>query len=128
MAKKLNQITAMPQMKAAFAGWTYAISLQVVTQEVRDNGFVDNTESSINFKGVIQPLQPNKIMLKPEGQRSFEWLQIHCLDRNVDLSTNDRIIYNDRKFKVMAKNDYGLNNYIEYHAIEDYENGGDNTC
>lgn len=121
MAKTLNQITGMPQMEAAFAGWANDITLTVVTQTVQSTGFISNVENTINFKGVIQPLQPNQIALKPEGQRSFKWLQIHCLDRIINLNTNDRIVYNGEKYKVMARKDYSLNNYIEYHVIEDYE-------
>lgn len=121
MAKKLNQISAMPQMEAAFSGWAIQITLVVISQIVDANGFVTNSERNISFEGTVQPLEPNKIMLKPEGQRSFEWLQIHCLDRNANLNTNDRIVYNSQKYKIMAKNDYSLNNYVEYHAIQDYQ-------
>lgn len=120
MAKKINEITSMPQMQAAFAGWKTTITLTVITQSI-SNGLVTNAESDIVFAGVIQPLKAEEIALKPEGQRSFEWLQIHCLDRSLNLETNDRIVYNGQKYKVMAKKDYSLNNYIEYHAIQDYE-------
>lgn len=120
MAKKINEMTAMPQMEAAFAGWAYDITLIRITQTI-SNGFVTNVETPVNFKGTIQPLQPNKIALKPEGQRSFEWLQIHCLNRTLNLATNDRITYKNQNYKIMAKLDYSLNNYIEYHAIQDYE-------
>lgn len=120
MATKLNELNGMPQMEAAFAGWASVITLKVITQTIVD-GFVTDSESNISFQGVIQPLSPNKLYFKPEGQRSFEWLQIHCLNREINLNTNDRIVYNNKRYKVMAKSDYGLNNYIEYHAIEDYE-------
>ncbi len=118
--KKLNQMSGMPQMDFAFANWLNLISIIKVTQNVVD-GFVEDTSEVIIFKGAIQPLKPNLIQLKPEGQRAFEWLQIHCFASSLNLVPNDRIIWQENKYKVMAQNDYSLNNYIEYHVIKDYE-------
>lgn len=122
MAKTLDQLSGMPQMKAAFAGWTKPITLKVLEQTVVD-GFIQDSERLFTFAGTIQPLSPNKIMLKPEGQRSWEWLQIHCVASSTDLKTNDRIVYNSRHYKIMAVNDYQLNNFVEYHAVYDYQDG-----
>ena len=122
MAKTLDQLSGMPQMRVAFGGWTQPITLQIIEQTVVD-GFVIDVPRNFTFTGTIQPLSPNKIMLKPEGQRAWEWLQIHCIASSEALKPNDRIIYNDRKFKIMAQNDYSLNNFIEYHAVLDYEEG-----
>ena len=122
MATPLNQQSGMPQMRAAFAGWFMPINLIRISQSVEDDGFVTVTESSITFKGTIQPLSPKQLMLKPEGERAWDWLQIHCLTGTLNLTTSDRISYNSKKYKVMAVNDYSLNNYIEYHLVRDYQN------
>jgi hypothetical protein len=124
MTTPLNQLSGMPQMRAAFAGWFSRITLDVITQDVSAEGYVDSIEKKYTFQGTVQPLDPEKIKLKPEGQQSWEWLQIHCVvDSNpaFNLKTNDRILFNCRKYKVMAKYDYSLNNYIEYHIIYDYQ-------
>ena len=72
--------------------------------------------------GAVQPLSPNKIELKPEGQRSWEWLQIHMKTPITQtLDTNDQVVMNGRIYKIMAQNDYSQNGYIEYHAIYDYQ-------
>lgn len=118
--KKVNQITGMPQMTAAFAGWSTRLSLAVIKQTVVD-GFAKVTEEQFRFTGTVQPLDPEKVQLKPDGQRSWQWLQIHCIAGGLNLKTNDRIVYNERKYKVMAVLDYSLNNFVEYHCIEDYE-------
>ncbi len=109
-------------MGAAFAGWMKPITLIRITQSITD-GLVTDNEASITFQGTIQPLSPRMIALKPEGQRAWEWLQIHAFAGSLNLDDNDRISYNDKRFKVMATNDYSLNNYIEYHVVRDYENG-----
>jgi len=118
--RKLNQMTGMPQMKAAFSNWMTTITLAIVTQNVV-NGFIYDTTTVVSFKGVIQPLSPEQIQLKPDGQRSWPWLQIHCVAGSLNLVTNDIILYNDVRYKVMAVKDYSLNNFIEYHVIKDYE-------
>lgn len=121
MPRKLNEMSGMPQMQAAFAGWTIRITLQKVTQ-INTNGFITDSEpQNISFMGVIQPLSPRVIALKPDGQRSWTWLQIHVTSGPLDLTDNDRITYNQKQFKIMGKWDYRLDGYIEYHAVEDYQ-------
>lgn len=118
--KTLDQYSGMPQIQSAFMGWTTSITLSIITQAVT-NGFIVDSSTEVTFDGVIQPLSPQKIMLKPEGQRAWEWLQIHCFSGRLNLNINDRIIYNGTKYKIMASNDYSLDNYIEYHAIKDFD-------
>lgn len=123
MAQPLNMASGMPQMRAAFSGWAKTITLTKRTQGVANNGIVYDIDVNFTFKGTIQPLSPKSIILKPEGQRAWEWLQIHALAGSLNLNVNDQIVYNGRVFKVMAQNDYSLNNYIEYHVVRDYQAG-----
>lgn len=119
---KISQLTMMPQMRAAFAGWFSNITLLIIEQFVDpETGLVSAIERKHCFKGTVQPLDPEKIKLKPEGQQSWQWLQIHCFSGALNLKTNDRIIYNCVRYKVMAIYDYSLNNFIEYNLIQDYE-------
>lgn len=143
----LNKISGMPQLVNAFNGWASNITLYKRTQVIIDglvrygampsrwdepNEYYDTQGvkwdspippvTKISFRGVIQPLSPKQIALKPEGQRAWEWLQIHCLSGSLNLTTNDQIIYNGQDYKIMATNDYSLNGYIEYHLIRDYQN------
>lgn len=110
-------------MFAAFSGWTSKITLLKHTENIVD-GLVKITQTPICFSGTIQPLTAQEISLKPEGQRSWTWLQIHCLSRAMDLIPGDRLTWDGDIYKVMAQNDYSLNNYIEYHVVRDYQDGG----
>lgn len=120
MATPLNQLSGMPQMSAAFSGWTISISLKKITQTVV-NGFVQNAETDLTIKGIWQPLSPDEIALKPDGQRSWEWIWLHVEGKTLLFKTNDRIIRNGIKYKIMAVKDYTLNNYSEYHLVLDYQ-------
>tara|TARA_R110000744_G_C19057970_1_gene528630 strand:- start:54 stop:422 length:369 start_codon:yes stop_codon:yes gene_type:complete len=120
MAKPLNQLSGMPQMEVAFSGWSSTFVLQIVSQTIAD-GFVTDTTVTVTYNGTIQPLSPEQTALKPDGERSWEWLQIHVIAGQTNLVNNDRIVYNGKSFKVMSVKDYTLNNYVEYHVIADYE-------
>ncbi len=115
----LNQSSGMPQVGTALFGWQKPITLMKITQDVTA-GLVIDTSFPITLQGTIQPLNPKELALKPEGQRAWKWLQIHCLSGGNNLDTNDRVRYNGEIFKVMANNDYSLNGYIEYHLVADF--------
>lgn len=116
----LNTLSGMPQMTRAFGGWQSKITMARRKQTIL-NGLVTNVDTPFSFQGTVQPLSARQIALKPEGQRAFTWLQVHCFSSNANLSTNDRVIYNKAAYKVMALKDYSLNGYIEYHLVEDFQ-------
>ena len=120
MPKPLNMQSGMPQMNAAFSGWTIAIKLVKIVQTVVE-GFVRDIENSISVMGAWQPLSPEEIALKPDGQRSWEWINLHIHGNTIYFETNDRIKRNDIPYKVMAIKDWRLSNYTEYHLVRDYE-------
>lgn len=109
----------MPQMSRAFGGWTQSITVTMRIQCVVD-GLVTYKDNSVSFRGTVQPLSPKAIALKPEGQRAWSWLHIHCYGNPI-FDVNDQIIYNGDLYKVMAQNDYSLNGFTEYHLVHDYQ-------
>lgn len=110
----------MPRIQAAFSNWTSGITLIRRTQSVVD-GLTVFTDSKIPFRGVVQPLSPKLLMLKPEGERAFQWLQIHCAAKCIKLDVADQIVFNKMKYKIMLQNDYSLDGYMEYHACQYYQ-------
>lgn len=112
----------MPRIRAAGMGWTKQISMTRRKQAVDSTGLVTYSDYNFTFRGAIQPLSPKEISLKPEGQRAWEWLQLHVF-HGAPINTDDQIIYNKKLFKVMATNDYSQSGYIEYHLVRDYQNG-----
>jgi len=119
MAKKLNEVSTMPQIQEAFNGWQSTITLERITQTTSD--FLTQTSSDlVTFKGTVQPLKTEELRFVDEGLRSFQWLKIHVFDTRPVLENNDKIRYNGKTYIVMEQNDYRLNNYFEYHVVEDY--------
>ena len=112
--------TGLPQMSNTLNGWEVPLTLTKITQKIVDGDSVD-TEEKINFQGVFQPLREDQLQSKPEGQRSWSWYWIHAKAGTLNLHTQDKIIFDGTKYKVMAVKDYSLYGYIEYQVILDYE-------
>lgn len=113
--------SGMPNMANTLNGWEVPLSIVKVTQKIID-GEADKSEELIRFMGVWQPLRDEELQFKPEGQRSWEWYWIHVKTGSLNLQTQDKFIFQNKRYKVMAVKDYSLNGFVEYHVIRDYEN------
>jgi hypothetical protein len=118
-ASKINQTSLMPSLDSALNGWGMPHTITKVTQDILDGDAV-LTKVTIEFLGVIQPLNAEELLLKPEGQRSWEWKQIHDYYGILNLHTKDVIEIESISYKVLAVKDYKYNNYMEYHIVKDY--------
>lgn len=119
-AQNLKALSGMPQMAMTLSGWEVPLTLTKMIQSVND-GFVSFTEQTFNFMGVWQPLKDEQLQFLPENQRSWEWIWIHAKAGTLNLQTADKVIFNDKRYKVMAVKDYSLNGFIEYQLVRDYE-------
>ena len=115
----LDQNTAsLPIMRGTLRGWFRAITFSVKAQSV-SGGLMTETFVDTTFMGVVQPLNRKDLLLKPEGQRSWQWLQIHALPGLV-LNTDDIIKYNGENYRILGTWNWDSYGYVEYHAIKDY--------
>lgn len=110
----------MPNMRNTLTGWEVPLTLVKIKQAI-NQGDVRKTEEQINFLGVWQPLRDEELQFKPEGQRSWSWYWIHAKSGTLNLQTQDKIIFQGKRYKVMSVKDYSLNGYIEYQVVGDYE-------
>lgn len=110
----------LPNMSKTLSGWESPLTLVKITQNVVKGDVVQN-ENEINFLGVWQPLRDDQLQFKPEGQRSWSWYWIHAKAGTLNLKTQDKIIFQGKRYKVMSVKDYSLNGYIEYEVILDYQ-------
>ena len=111
--------SGMPQMSQTLTGWEVPLTLIKIIQGV-DEGDLVYTEERINFMGVWQPLRDEQLELKPEGQRSWEWIWIHAKSGELNLETADKVIFQNKIYKVETKKDYSLNGFVEYHLCRDF--------
>ncbi len=119
--KNLSGLSGMPQMDQTLNGWEVPLNLIKVVQNVVEGDLVTE-EQKISFIGVWQPFSMEQLALLPEGQRSWSHYWVHVKASTVNLDTADKIIFQDKRYKIIEQKNYTLNGYIEYHVIEDYEN------
>ena len=111
--------TSLPQMQGALANWQQQLTFTTIVKTTVNYKVVE-TKTDVVFKGVWQPMGPEKIMLKPSGQRSWKWFTCHA-QPFVNLKTDEEITFNGLTFRVMEKVDYKEYGYIEYHLVEGYK-------
>lgn len=107
---------SFPKMNEGFAGWGLGITLKVVKTDQVDFEQQETLYSDSNFNGVIEPIPPRKLMVKPEGERAWNWLTLWTSKR---LKTND-IVQDpqNRQYRVMSVTDWRGANYFEYELTE----------
>lgn len=116
----LNQNSGtMPDVSGAILSWFQKMDFAIITKENINFQTVE-TSTDVSTQGVWQPLSPQQLMMKPEGQRQWKWFQVHALP-GLNLRPDDRLVYLGTKYRVMAVLDYKLNGYMEYHVIDDYQ-------
>lgn len=114
--------SGMPNMANTLTGWEVPLTLIKVFQDI-DEGDLVYRDKEYKFMGVWQPLRDEQLELKPEGQRSWEWIWIHAKSGELNLETADKVYFNKKFYKVETKKDYGLNGFVEYHLCRDFESG-----
>ena len=117
----LINLSGMPNVSGALRGWASNINLIKLTVVIIDFDEEVTATEDISFNGVIQPLKPKETKYSEDGQRAWEWLQIHSFSGELNLLTNDRIVVKDIIYKVMGIFDYTRNGYIEYQIVKDYQ-------
>lgn len=111
----------MPNMAETLTGWEIPLNMVRITQSIVDGDKVE-TETNISFMGVWQPLSTEELQSLPVGERSWSHYWLHARSEAIELNTNDVVIFQNNRYKVTGKKDYGLNGFSEYMLVEDYEN------
>lgn len=113
---------ALPNMYVGVKNWFLPLKFWVLTKTVI-NFLVKETYVEFNFKGVWQSLNAEDLQIKPEGQRSWTWWQVHA-DVSLNLMVDNIIRYESVNYRVMAKIDHSIYGYYEYHVVQDWEGSG----
>jgi hypothetical protein len=115
----INGTGNLPNVMDALNGWFQDNTFTLITKTVVDFELVE-TQVQSSFYGVKQPMSPEVLKLKPEGQRSWDWNTIHSTPELI-LKTDDIIIMEGHNYRVMERLDYAAYGYLEYHLVKDYQ-------
>ena len=118
---KINMINGMlPNVSDTLTGWEVDIYAVFVKQSMID-GEIINQDIIKKISGTLQPLKAEEVDLKPEGQRAWQWYDIHVKSVYPVLRVEQKIKVNNTDYKIMAVKDYSLYGYVEYHVVRNYE-------
>lgn len=107
-------------MSDVITDWFLNITFEYVTRELVGADWVESTPATIMTKGVVQPTTQKDLKIMPEGAWAWESLTLHCLP-DVVMEVNQFVIYDNKKYKIMAKKDWTKYGYIKYLLVEAFQ-------
>ena len=116
--KGLNYV-GLPQVGDVLPGWFQPLQFDIITKSLVDYE-VEEVIIPVQTMGVRQPFTSQKLSIKPEGQRAWNWETLHCLP-NVPLKIDDKVIFDNKTYRVMNKWDWTEYGYIEVEICQGYE-------
>ena len=114
-----SAIGGLPQMSHVLLDWFLPIKFYRVSKTIENFRTVE-TETEINTSGVVQTMGNASIVLKPEGQRTWNWYTLHCLP-DIILNNDEIVFYDSIRYRVKGYSNYSKYGFIEYELIEDFE-------
>lgn len=122
--KKLNSTPGtLPDVSIAMKTWFQKMTFVKIVKQTIGFEIVEVLEE-FNFRGVMQPLGPEELKIKPENERSLKWQMLHA-ETVLPLATDDEVIYDSIRYRVMKTPNYEKYGYIEYHLVEGLNNDAD---
>lgn len=115
-AKTVISFSNLPNMSSTITSWSQKLVIKKITKELIDYK-IEETESTISIDGVMQPLDPQKLEMKAEGQRAWAWQMLHT---TYNFAMDDKLLFLNVPYRVLEKINYSQYGYIEYHLAQDY--------
>ena len=105
-----------PDMSEVVDSFSETIKFACIGKAVEDFENVETTKDVVEFEGVLQPIPPRKLTIKPEGQRSWKW---YTLWTEILLNLDD-VVRDDegRQYQVMVQTDGRRGGYLEYEIVQ----------
>ena len=109
----------LPDVSYVLIDWEVPIIATYRTQTL-ENGRPVWTDNDVDIMAVMQPLKPEELELKPEGERAWTWLMCHVRNDFKPFYTGQTIVYDNVKYKVKQLLPYQHYGYRVYHVAQDF--------
>jgi hypothetical protein len=107
---------SFPDVSEALEGLTETLYLETETQVVADYETTETTGTDLAFEGVLEPMKPQRLLLKPEGQRNWRWWELWT---DLDIKINAVVIDPEGvRFRVTARIPWFNAGYYQYELTE----------
>ncbi len=108
----------LPNMTSALLDYFQKMTFSKITKTTVNFQLVEKAQVYYT-KGVRQPLKPQAILMKPEGQRKWVWEMLHILP-DVVLGIDDVVDFKGTRYRVMSRSDYTEYGFLQYEIAQDY--------
>ena len=116
----LDEITGtLPNMSGTLVNYFQNLEFNVITKTVVNFKLIE-TKTTVAFRGVVEAITGQQLMIKPEGQRNWTWINVWALP-NLVLKPDDIFEYKGVRYRVMKRNDWRAYGYVQYDCCEQYE-------
>jgi hypothetical protein len=103
-------------MTDAFSGLTQQVQFAVLNKTQLNYNTIETIEAVSYFQASLQPLHPQQLAIKPEGQRMWKWYSMWCKNEiPMDNYIRDA---QGLQYRVMSKSDWSQAGYIEYQIVQ----------
>jgi len=112
----------LPNVSAAVSGYSRPITVSRLAKRMQDGELIEE-ETVVEGMGTLQPFTPQQLQIKPEGQRTWDWMGLHCVANqysNLDFAIDDILTVFGKRYRVMSKRDFTLYGYIQYELVEGF--------
>lgn len=116
--RPISELGELPDPSAGMRSWFQRLRLVRITKTLENYRITEGREQ-IETLGVVQPMSSESLNMKPEGQRSWAWITIHCLPRPA-LALDDIVEHRGVEYRVLDRFDWSQYGYVEYHACQEY--------
>lgn len=107
---------SFPEMSGAFWNLTDFVQFNVVSTAAVDFEAIDTPEQQIVFDGVLEPITGRQLLIKPEGERKFNYLNLWT---EQDLSS-DAIVQTEsgETYRVVKKQPWNRGDFQAYEIVQ----------
>lgn len=106
----------LPKLNPAIGPWAQCFSFDCITKGL-DNYQSIERKRNVQFRGVVTPLSPRQLEIKPEGQRAWRWLEVHAT-ADLAIKPDDEVVFKCVRYRVMAVHDWSDYGYFRYEIAE----------
>ena len=106
----------IPNMDSTLSGWGEPFQYAVIRKAATDFQVTESKTDVEWADGVLLPIPPRKLVMKPEGERNWKWWTLYSAQQ----LSNDWIVKDleGKEFRVVSTSDWKAAGYFEYEIVE----------
>lgn len=115
----LNERAGMvPQMQGALQNYFQPMTFVQIGKFI-SGGFMVETGTPVNFRGVMMPAKARTLEQKKEGERKWVWWTLFCTPE-LQLRPDDVNSYLNDQFRCIDTKNWDIYGFMEYTLVQDY--------